>query len=131
MTGRLPYTLALIGYFGLFTLLLAWNIWLAPPQVLPVALVLLVAIGPLLFPLRGLLHERPYTFGWTSLLALAYLAHGSVEAYSNPPERGLALAEVALSLLLYVGAVWFARVRGRELKQAADHPAQREDSPNS
>lgn len=119
MSGRLPYGLALTGYFGLFGLLLAWNIWLAPPKVLPVALVLLVAVGPLLLPLRGLLRERPRALFWTSLLALFYLAHGMVEAYSNPAERGLAWAEIALSLLLYVGLVWFARVRRQAMKRGA------------
>ncbi|MBL8247941.1 MAG: DUF2069 domain-containing protein, partial [Candidatus Competibacter sp.] len=47
---------ALTGYFGLFWLLLFWFAWLEPPDRAPVALVLILLVGPLLFPLRGLLH---------------------------------------------------------------------------
>jgi len=114
--SRIAYRVALGGYFGLFLLLMAWTTWLAPPQHFPVALVLLLLVGPLLFPLRGLLHGRPYTFAWTSFLALAYFVHGVGEAFASPAERELALLEVFFSTLLYVGAVTFARLRGRELK---------------
>jgi uncharacterized membrane protein len=65
-------TVALSGYFGLFGLLLLWFAWLEPPSRLPVAWALLLWVGPLLFPVRGLLHSRPYTHAWASFLALFY-----------------------------------------------------------
>lgn len=110
---RVAYGATLAGHLGLLALVMAWTIWLSPPA-LPVALVLVLWAGPLLLPLRGLLHGRRYTFQWTSFLALVYFVHGAVEAFAGPAERGLALVEVALSLLLYGGAVTYARLtRGR------------------
>lgn len=116
---RLSYAAGLTGYFGLLGLLTAWVTWLSPPTVLPISLVLLVGVGPLLFPLRGLLHGRPYTFAWTSFLALLYFTHGIVEVYSSPSDRLLAVAEIGFSGLLYVGSTLYARFRSREQKQAA------------
>ena len=45
------YALTLLGYLGTFALLLAWYTVLAPSEHFPVSLVLLVLVGPLLFPL--------------------------------------------------------------------------------
>ena len=105
------------GWFGLFGLMILWFAWLAPSQLYPVSMMLLVVAGPLLFPLRGLLHGKPYTHAWTSFLALAYFTHGSVEAWANAAERHLALLEVLFSLLLFAGAIFYARLRAREIKQ--------------
>lgn len=109
----------LLGWFGLFTLLILWLTWLAPARLLPTSLALVFMVGPLLFPLRGLLHGRAYTHAWTSFLALAYFTHGTVEAWANPPVRHLALLELGFSLLLFTGAIFYARYRGRELKAEA------------
>ncbi len=114
--SRAAYATALTGWFGLFFLLLLWFGWLERPESVPVSFVLVIAVGPLLFPLRGLLHGRPYTFAWTSFLSLAYFTHGVVEAWASPAERGLALLEVGFSLALFTGAVLFARYRSRELR---------------
>jgi len=106
----------LTGYFGLLILLLAWNAWLAPGATLPVALTLIVMIGPLLFPLRGLLHGKPYTHAWVSMLSLLYFTHGVVEAWADPSDRIYALMEVVFSTLLFGGSMLYARWRARELK---------------
>ena len=108
--------LTLTAYFALLALLILWQTVLAPPQTLPVSLVLVLLAGPLLFPLRGLLHGRPYTHAWTSFLVLIYFIHGVVEAWSNPPVRLYAGLEILFSVLLYIGAVLFARYRGRQLR---------------
>lgn len=106
---------ALVGYFALFALVVAWHGWWAPPTHFSVPLVLALTAGPLLFPLYGLLAGSPYTYAWTSFLALPYFVHGVGEAYAGP-SRGLGAGELVLSLLLYTGAVFYARLRGRELK---------------
>lgn len=111
--------LTLAAYFALLALLMLWQTVLAPSTVLPVSVVLLVLVGPLLFPLRGLLHGRPYTHAWTSFLVLIYFIHGIVEAWSDPAVRILAALEIVFSVLLYTGAVLYARYRGRQLRASA------------
>jgi len=101
----------LTGYFGLFLLLIAWTAWLDPPSHLPVAIVLLVLIGPLLLPLRGLLYGRSYTHAWTSLLALFYFVAGVFNAAGAPAKPWLAWLEIGFSILLFAGAVCYVRLR--------------------
>ncbi len=113
---RLSYISAVSGYFGLITLLLAWLSWLSPPQSIPISVAMFLMLVPLLFPLRGILHGRPYTFAWASFLALFYFIHGVVEAYSTPSDRWLALLEIALSIAFYSGSMFYARFRSRELR---------------
>jgi uncharacterized membrane protein len=113
---HIAYWLALGGYFGLLGLLVAWLGWLSPPEGLPISIALAFMTIPLLFPLRGLLYGRPYTFAWASFLALIYFIHGVVEAYSTPSDRYLAILEILLSVAFYTGCVLYARYRGRELK---------------
>ena len=104
--------LTLISYVALVSVLLIWY-GLANPA--PILLILLLL--PLLFPIRGILKGNPYTHAWGSFLILLYFIHGVVEAYANPAVRMLALLEVLFSLTFYTGAVLYARLRGRELKQ--------------
>lgn len=101
------YYLALLGFFGLFGLLMAWNTILAPSTRFPVALVLLFSVTPLLLPFRGLLHGNLKSSTWMSYVSLIYFTHGVAEAYANPTERVYALAEVALSLMLCFGAGFY------------------------
>lgn len=109
MTFSIWKAAALGGYFGTFVLIVAWYGWVSPPLRLPAHLALLALGTPLLLPLRGLLHGRPYTYAWSLFLALGYLSHGLIEAYSTPADRGLAFAEVALVLLWFTGAVGYVR----------------------
>lgn len=108
--------LALCGYFGLLLLLPLWYGWLSPSQ-LSLGLVLGVLLTPLLFPLRGLLLGRPYTYAWSSFLALFYFIHAVLELYSTPQDRYLALLELLLTLAFYIGCVSYAKLGGRELKK--------------
>ena len=117
-TCRFWRVTALFGYFGLLLGLILWFTVLAPPARASISVALLGFVGPLLFPLRGILHGRAYTHAWTSMLSLLYFTHGVVEAWSNAPERIWALGEVTLSVILFVGAAFYARCRGREIKAA-------------
>ncbi|MCX7087861.1 MAG: DUF2069 domain-containing protein [Methylococcales bacterium] len=105
------YTLALIGFFGLFTLLMVWNTLWYPSSKYPIALILLIAIAPLLLPLRGLLRANVRSCAWMAYLSIAYLMHGSVEAYVNVAERLPASLEVIFSTLLFVGSTFFIRFK--------------------
>ena len=74
------------------------------------ALALLLIVGPLLLPLRGLLHARRYTISWSCFLALLYFTHGVVEAWHTAPTRTLGMAEVVFTSLWFVGAIAYIRV---------------------
>jgi uncharacterized membrane protein len=113
---RLTYRIAVTGYFGLIALILAWQGWISPPRALPISVALFLLLVPLLFPLRGILYGKPYTFAWASFLSMIYFMHGIVEAYSTPEDRWMAILEVILSIAFYTGSMLYARYRGRELK---------------
>lgn len=112
MTAAHWKTLALVGYFGTFALIIAWYAWLSPPQRLPVYLALLALGTPLLLPLRGLLHGRPYTYAWSLFLALGYLAHALIEGYSTTQDRWLAGLELLLVTFWFAGAIGYVRRAG-------------------
>lgn len=67
--------------------------------------------APLALAIPGILNGRRYTYQWSSMLILAYLAEGVVRTWS---ERGasqwLAVAEIALSLVFFASAVAYARL---------------------
>jgi len=116
----------LTGYFGLLLLLMVWIIWLTPSgsSHLPTSLALVLLVGPLMFPLRGLLHGRPYTHAWASFIALFYLFLGISNAWSSDgQQRLLAILEILFSTLLYLGAMFYARLRGKQLKEQQQNQA--------
>jgi uncharacterized membrane protein len=101
----------LAGYFALLALMLLWPTVFARSGQFPVLPVLLIAVGPLLIPLRGLLAGRPRTHFWAALLALLYFSHGVAEATA-----GVALGwlEIAFSLMLFFGATFYVRFSAAE-----------------
>jgi len=111
---RLLHALTLTGYLGTFALLTAWYAWLAPSIHFPVALVLLVLVAPLLFPLRGMLHARRYTIAWSCFLALLYFSHGVVEAWHSASTRRLGLLEIVLTGLWFVGGIGYIKAGKRQ-----------------
>src|SRR3984893_5090454 len=60
-----------------------------------------IAVLPLLAPLRGLLRGSRYTYAWATLFSIPYLAFALTELLANPRARWVA----ALSLLLVFA--WF------------------------
>ena len=116
MTGYARWARAatLVGYLGLIALLLAWLTLLAPPPPSVISLTIVLLVGPLLFPLRGLLKGRRYTHAWSSLLSLLYFVHGVANAPGGGPETLLGSAEIALSLLFFAGAVSYVRLTREE-----------------
>ena len=110
---RFWWIVALSGYFGLFGLLLLWFAWLEPPSRSLVALTLLLWVGPLLFPVRGLLHGRPYTHVWSSFLALFYFAFGVFHAAGPMAQPWLAWLEIGFSVLWFLGAILYVGAGAR------------------
>ncbi len=106
------YTTALIGFFGLFALLMLWNTLLAPSSRFPVALILLVTVTPLLLPLRGLLNRNPRSCAWMGYISLFYFIHGAIETYANS-ERLYPSLELTFSLMLFFGTTLYVRFSGK------------------
>lgn len=101
------YYAALVGFFGLFLLLMAWHTLLAPSVKFPTALLLIISVGPLLLPFRGLLNRNLKSCTWMSYLSLPYFIHGVTEAYVNQSQRPFAILEILFSLLLCFGAGFY------------------------
>jgi uncharacterized membrane protein len=94
---------------ALIFLCLAWELWLAPLR--PGGSWLVLKVLPLLCALMGVLRGRRYTLQWSSMLILAYFTEGTVRAWSEAGlSRGLALAEVFLSLVFFTAALVYARL---------------------
>jgi uncharacterized membrane protein len=98
----------LLSLSALIVLCLAWELWLAPLR--PGGSLLALKALPLALPLGGILKGKRYTFQWSSMLILAYMAEGITRAWS---ERGtsqlLALSELILSAVFLAAAVSYAR----------------------
>lgn len=113
---RLMRGLALLSYLGLFILLIAWMGWLAPLQSVSKPVAILLFVGPLLFPLPGILRGKPYTHAWTAFLVLIYFMHAIVELWADAQTRYLSAIELVLSLTLFSSALLYARWQGKQLK---------------
>lgn len=103
---------------GLIFLGLAWELWLAPLR--PGGSLLVLKVLPLLLPLFGILHGKIYTYQWSTMLILAYLAEGTVRAWSD---RGLsaqlAIAETVLTLVFFGSCVFYVRLAQRQISCAS------------
>lgn len=94
---------------ALIVLCLAWELWLAPLRA-GGSLVALKAL-PLALPLAGIFSGKRYTYQWSSMLILAYFAEGATRAWAETGmARGLAAAEIVLSLAFFAAAVSYARL---------------------
>lgn len=112
-------SLTLAGYFGLQALLYLQLFWLNPPAPQLMVPALLFHIGPLMFPVRGLLSGRAYTHAWAAYLALFYFIigvwYGAAEA-----ERLIGIAITLASIVFFVGAILYARYKGKADKAALE-----------
>lgn len=125
MTARSAalHATALSAYIGLIILTLLWEGWLAPAPQLPPGFWLVVKALPLLLPLFGLLHGKTYTFGWASMLILVYMLEALVLVVSHRREAfawhqvfPYALLELLLTLVFFLSAMAFIRLRAREMR---------------
>lgn len=92
------HTILLAALLALALLYLAWF-----GAQRDVVAVVVFGLPPLLFAL-GTALRRPHAPFWAAVIALAWFSHGVMVAWSRPPERGFALAEVALSLVVVFAA---------------------------
>ena len=107
---------AAAALLALIALCLAWELWLAPLR--PGGSLIALKALPLALPLTGILEGKRYTYQWSSMLILAYLAEGATRAWSDAGlSQRLAWLELALSVAFFAAAVSYARAT-----QARRHP---------
>lgn len=94
---------------ALILLCLAWEGWLAPLR--PQGSMLILKTVPLLLPLFGILRGKRYTYQWASMFILIYFTEGAVRAWSDAGlSAQLALAEVALTVIFFCCAIFYAKL---------------------
>ena len=97
---------AVLALLALIVLSLLWERWLAPIR--PGGSWLMLKAVPLLLPLPGLLKGKRYSYQWSSLLILAYMAEGLVRATSDTGlSQWLATLEAALSIIYFACVLMF------------------------
>ena len=106
--AKAAQVVALAALAALILLCVAWELWLAPLR--PGGSLLALKALPLALPLAGILKGKRYTYQWSSMLILAYLAEGATRAWSDKGlSQTLAFAEAALSLAFFAATVSYAR----------------------
>ena len=94
---------------ALIALSVVWELWLAPLK--PGGSLVALKALPLALPLAGILKGKRYTYQWSSMLILAYLAEGVTRAWAEGgASRSLAVVEVVLSAVFFAAAVSYARL---------------------
>jgi len=100
---------ASISLIALILLTLAWETVLAPLK--PGGSLLMLKSLPLLLPLFGVLRGKRYTYQWSCMFILLYFTEGVVRAWSDQGlSAQLAMAELVLSVLFFVCAIFYARL---------------------
>ncbi len=70
----------------------------------------MLKVVPLLAALFGILRGKLYTYRWMTLLIIVYFVEGVVRAYSDKGlSAQLAGIEIALTLILFVSAIFYVR----------------------
>ncbi|MDR2875140.1 MAG: DUF2069 domain-containing protein [Methylobacillus sp.] len=111
MTRALRFS-ASASLIALIALCLAWEGWLAPLR--PGGSLLILKAAPLLLPLFGILRGKRYTYQWSSMFILLWFTEGIVRAWSDGGLAArLAVAEIALSLVFFFSAIFYARLSRR------------------
>lgn len=110
--------LALSSHILLIIWMPLWHLLLAEPtgrsQNFEIFLALVWTL-PLLFPLPGMLADKPYTFAWANFVVMFYLIHGLTSVYAVENERWYAVIEIVLASCMFAGCSFYARLRGKEL----------------
>lgn len=103
---------------GLILLCVAWETFAAPLR--PGGSWLVLKAVPLLFPLRGVLKGRLYTYQWAAMLSLLYVGEASVRVMSDPGAMSVAMAwlELILATGFFVCAVAYVRPAKKAAKMA-------------
>lgn len=110
--------LTLSGYFGLMIGLYIWHLLINQTEAHLISIIILTQLGPLMFPLRGLLKGSTYTHAWSIYLAIFYFIVGIWYAGASETLM-IGLYVTAFSLLFFVGTVLYTRLSARMQKENA------------
>jgi len=113
MTASLFRNLSLAGFFGLMISLICWITLAEHGENYPTAAWLILGVVPLLLPLRGILHGRPYTHAWASFMMLFYFTHGVGEAYSSGFSSIYPWLEAFFSTLAFTAMILFIKYNAK------------------
>ncbi len=108
--------MTLAGYFGLVIGIYVWHMWINQTADHAISIMLLVQLGPLMFPLRGLLAGKIYTHAWSMYLAILYFVIGVWYAGADK-DIWFGMYIIANSMLFFAGTLLYTRHASR---QAAD-----------
>lgn len=104
------------GFFGLFVLMPLWVLYLVPPKMGSSTTLLALLWGPLFLPLWGIVQGKAYTFAWANFIVMWYFIHSLTHLWiSTGLVFWLAVLELLLSSLMFVGCTYYAKHRGKEL----------------
>ena len=115
MSTRFARLLTLVGFFGLLAWVILWHLWLSPHPDLNPWLLPVIWTVPLLFPLKGIVQGNPYTHAWGNFVLMPYFLHALTLITTDEGERWLAVVELVFTTLAFIGTIYYARQRGREL----------------
>ena len=110
--------LSLLSFFCLMITLACWITLAEHSDKFPTASLLALALLPLLLPLRGLLHGKPYTHAWNSFLMLFYFSHAVGELYSGQHFDFYPTLAVLFSTLCFVSSIIFIRFNAKMMAKS-------------
>ncbi len=120
---QLYLRLARVGYWGLWLLIPLWLLWLAPASYGEAnelsgnrLIGMLLLWLPLWLPMHGIIKGKAYTFAWANFIVMIYFLHSLTNLWvSSGMYQALALIELVLAIIMFVGCTYYARHRGMEL----------------
>jgi uncharacterized membrane protein len=101
-------------YLALVILQVLWHFVLPTPMGARNWILASVAIAPLLLPIAGIFSGRFRSMTWGGFLAVLYFCIGVMEAWSNPPQRVPAIAQITLALLYCLLLAYYSRNNDRK-----------------
>ncbi len=112
---KLGRWLTLSGYFLLLSGLFSWHLLIRPPAEHLISVIIFFQLGPLMFPLFGLLNGKLYTHAWSMYMAIFYFVIGVWYAGSSE-DLMIGLFVIFTSLVFFLGTVIYTRFMGKQMK---------------
>jgi uncharacterized membrane protein len=118
---KLGHSLTLLGYFSLLFGLFAWHLFINPPAKHLISIIIFLQLGPLMFPLFGLLKGKLYTHAWSMYMAIFYFIIGVWYA-GNSEDLMIGLYVIFTSLVFFLGTVLYTRYMGKQMQATNSTP---------